>query len=116
MKVRVQNGSVAVDALLRAHLERRLAFALGSFGDRVGGILVKLSHAATGRVPPLNRCEIEVKLRPRNVTVTDTGTDLFIAVENAAHRLKSSVARAVERERAWTNGHPSSTRLGPPLA
>jgi ribosome-associated translation inhibitor RaiA len=113
LKVRVQNGSVAVDAVLRAHVDRRLAFALGSIGDRVGDILVRLSHDAPTRAPALERCEIEVTLRPRNVRVAETGATLFLAVENAAHRLKRSVTRAVEREVAWPDGHPSPARPAP---
>jgi ribosome-associated translation inhibitor RaiA len=116
LKIRIDNGSVAVDDLLRAHLARRLDFALSTFGDRVGRIVVRLSQAEPVRAvvgasrsspAPSTRCEIEVMLRPRSVRVEDTGADLFIAVGNAADRLTRSVARALERERAWKDGHPS---------
>ena len=46
-------------------------------------------------------------MRPRSVSVEETGADLFVAVENASHRLKRSVARALEREKAWSDGHPA---------
>jgi hypothetical protein len=55
----------------------------------------------------LKRCEIEVVMLPRSVSVADTGANMFIAVQNAAQRLKGSVARALEREQAWSQGHPS---------
>jgi putative sigma-54 modulation protein len=112
VKVTIQAGNIAVDESLRAHLERRLAFALSSFGDRVRGILVRLSHQEP-LSDPLGRCEIEIMLHPRTVRVADTGADLFAAVENAAHRAGRSVARALERERAWTAGDGAAGPEGP---
>jgi hypothetical protein len=100
LKLRIQKGGVAADARLRAHLNRRLDFALASFGQRVARITVRLSRAEPRRAPAVGRCEIEVTLRPRSVRVADTGADLFIAVKNAADRLIPSVARALEREGA----------------
>jgi ribosome-associated translation inhibitor RaiA len=96
-----------------------LDFALGAFGEQVETVIVTLSAEST-RASPLNRCEIEVKMLPRSVRVAETGTDVFTAVENAASRLKRSVARALERDRAWINGQPSpqesSTKVSPPKA
>jgi putative sigma-54 modulation protein len=102
VKVQIQAGSIAVDDSLRAHLERRLAFALSRLGDRVKGVLVRLSHGKAARSDPLRRCEIEITMQPRVVRVADTGADLFAAVENAADRVGRSVARALAREQEWT--------------
>jgi ribosome-associated translation inhibitor RaiA len=107
MKLRIFNGRGAVDRQLEAHLKRRLDFALAGLGDRVVRILVRLSHGALASANPSKRCEIEVVMLPRSVSVTETGADMFIAVQNAAHRLKRSVTRALEREQAWYVAHPS---------
>jgi ribosome-associated translation inhibitor RaiA len=107
MKVRIFNGKGAVDGRLQAHLKRRLDFALSGFGNRVGRILVRLSHGALASANPSKRCEIEVVMLPRSVSAADTGADMFIAVQNAAHRLRRSVTRALEREQAWSFAHPS---------
>ena len=114
VKVRIFNGKATIDKRLQAHLKRRLDFALGSLGDRVGRIIVRLSDAELSPVSPLKHCEIEVVMLPRSVSVADTGADLFIAIQNAAHRLKRSIARALEREQAWAVGHPA--RHVPPSA
>ena len=96
---------------MKAHLKRRLDFALAGFGDLVEQVLVRLS-AKSIPASPFNRCEIEVKLRPRKVRIAETGLDLFVAVENAAEHLRRSVSRALERERAWGNGaFPERTRV-----
>jgi putative sigma-54 modulation protein len=106
LRLSVQNAGGAVEAKLRAHIERRLSFALSSFGERIGQVVVRLSHPKPAQGDPLEQCEIEVRLRPRDLTVADTGADLFVAVENAAERLGRSVARAIERERGWSDGLP----------
>jgi ribosomal subunit interface protein len=100
------DGAMANDRL-RTHLDRRLAFALSGLGERLTNVHVRLSMDTTGRSPQ-PRCEIEVKLRPRQLHVADTGRDLFIAVENAASRLKRSLARALQREQVWRNGQPEA--------
>jgi len=108
LRISVQDGRGTVAAALRAHIERRLAFALSSFGERVGQVVVRLSDSgpAEGNEGLPEQCQIEVKLRPRDLQVADTGADPFVAVENAAERLSRSVARAVERERGWLDGPP----------
>jgi putative sigma-54 modulation protein len=115
LRISVRDGRGTVTAPLRAHIERRLAFALSSFGDRVGQVVVRLSGTtpADGRAALPEQCEIEVKLRPRDLQVADTGADPFVAVENAAERLGRSVARAVERERGWLDGPPSPSAPRP---
>jgi ribosomal subunit interface protein len=98
---------------LREHLERRLAFALGSFGDRFAHVAVHLSLTQIVGAAPSQRCEIEVTLRPRRVRVADAGADAFKAIENAAGRLKRSITRALERERAWAETTPTATPAAP---
>jgi ribosome-associated translation inhibitor RaiA len=113
-RVRIFNGTVAVEARLRAHLTRQLDFALSGFGDRVERILVRLSRGEPVRESP-ERCEIEVVMRPRRLSVVETGGDLFTAVENASHRIKRSVTRALEREQAWSEV-PPALRVSSPAA
>ena len=107
VRVRIVKGTARVDGRLQAHLKRRLDLALGGFSDHVGHIVVRLSQAQPARSKPFKHCEIEVVMRPRCVSVADTGADIFVAVENAAHRLKRAFVRALEREHAWTEGHPA---------
>jgi ribosome-associated translation inhibitor RaiA len=108
LKVQIHDGSMPVDGRLRAHVQRRLDYALSAFGDRVGSVVVRLSRDQPTRAPALDCCEIQVAMRPRTVRVTDIGANPFIAVENASERLIRSVKRALEREQAWgADGHPS---------
>jgi len=111
MKVRILDGTAPLDGRLHAHLQRRLDFALSGFADRIRRIVVRLSDGAPPRPGPVARCEIEVVLNPRSLSVADSGADLFVAVENTTRRLKSSILRALERERAWSPQVPSPPAL-----
>ncbi|MBI5511545.1 MAG: HPF/RaiA family ribosome-associated protein [Deltaproteobacteria bacterium] len=92
---------------LRAHVELRLGFALGRFGDQIDRIAVHLSNSDERRDVGEKRCRIAVGL-PRCVKVQETDADLFSAVARAADRMGRSVARAIEQERTRTpsNTHP----------
>lgn len=99
MKLQVRGSNVDVTEVLRAHVTRRLRFALGRFEDRIGRVLVRFTDVNGERGGADKRCRIEVALRPRTVRVDDTDADLFVAVDHAAGRVSRSVARALERER-----------------
>ena len=112
MRIRIINGALAMNSRLKTHLDRRLDYALSSFRSRLGSVVVRLSNGeASHPDAPLVRCEIEAVMRPRSVSVTESGKDLFVAVENAAHRLKSSVARAFARQREWSEAMPAPRPL-----
>ncbi len=96
MTVYIRERDLQLTKVLRDYVERRLAFALGRFGEQVRRVTVRLSP--TGGVD--KRCRIEVDLRPKRVQVEDTDADLFAAVNRASRRVARSVAHALERERA----------------
>lgn len=100
MKIHIRERNGRLTKALRAHVERRLGFALGQFGERIGRVVVRFSDQ--GGVD--RRCQIEVGLHPRSVRVENTDADPFAAVNHAADRVARSVARALERERELDAG------------
>jgi ribosome hibernation promoting factor len=98
MKVQIRKRNVEVTDVLRAHVERRLGFALGRFGDRVARVVVRFSQTDGPAPAGSTRCEIEVGLRPKTVKVEDADVDRFAAVDHAVRRASSSVGRALELE------------------
>jgi putative sigma-54 modulation protein len=111
MKVHVRGRNIEVTEVLRAHVERRLGFALGRFGEQIGPVSVEFSNVAPAGLRVDTRCEIHVSLRPRSVRVEDRDVNLFTAVDNATGRLARSVARALDRERRL-DGDPPRTSGG----
>ncbi len=101
MKIHIRGRNVELTEVLRTHVERRLGFALGRFGERIGRVLLRFSDTNGHRGDVDKRCEIDVGLRPRSVRVEQTDADLFVALDRAADRASRSVARALEREREW---------------
>lgn len=100
IKIQIRKTSVEMTDVLRMHLERRLRFALTRFADRIGTVIVRLSHAAPERSGSYKRCQIEVGLRPHRVQAEDIHADSFSAVNHATDRVARAVARALEREAA----------------
>ena len=104
MKIQIRSRNVEVPAVLRAHVERRLALALGRFGEEIGRVIVRLSDANGQPGGSAKRCQIDVGLRPRSVRAEDTDSDRFVAVDHATDRVSRSVARALEMERKRDDG------------
>jgi ribosome-associated translation inhibitor RaiA len=87
---------------LRAHVQRRLDFALSGFHEQIASVTVRLSRADPTKMTngAGKRCEIEVRLHPRSVGVEDTDVDLVVAIDNASRRLRRSLTRALDHEPA----------------
>jgi ribosomal subunit interface protein len=95
MRLEIRGRNVKVSAQLKAHVERRLEFALDAFGDRVDASVVRFSDPGDAKV-----CEMALRLRPSgSVRVRQAGEDLYVAVDQCAERAARAVARAVERKR-----------------
>jgi putative sigma-54 modulation protein len=95
MRVEIRGRNVKVSAGLKSHVERRLAFALDAFGDRVDGAVLRFSDSGDARV-----CELSLALRPSgSVRVRQAGDDLYAAVDLCAERASRAVARAIDRKR-----------------
>lgn len=90
---RIQNTDPA--EVLKRYIERRLRFALGRFGERVGQVTVRISGKANE-----NECRITTELRPfGRVAVRETDPDLLTAVDRAAGRVGRLFGRELQRAR-----------------
>ncbi len=104
-------GGVRPDADLRAYIERRLRFALGRFGPRLERIVLRLADVNGPRGGEDKRCTVAVRLRPgREVFVSHAHRDVRAAVDLAAERAGSAVAREIARRRDWRTAR---ARLAP---
>lgn len=87
MRIEIQARGFALTQGLRAHVDRRLQFALSRFQDRLGRITVHLSdvNGPRGGVDKLCQLRLCVQGLPQ-IVVKDTEADLYIAVDRAAER------------------------------
>lgn len=104
MHVAMHLNNADLAEAFNAYVERRLRFALGRFGRRVGQVTVRLG--ADG--PTENRCRISADVLPfGRVAVEETDPDLFTAIDRATGRIGRLFGRELERVRDARVGRES---------
>ncbi len=99
MQIEIQARNFSMTRALRAHIERRLEFALSTCYRHVKRILVRLSDVNGPRGGNDKRCHLEVLLPGQVVVVEDTEADLYLAINRAASRAGRSAVRQLRRRR-----------------
>ena len=81
---------------INSYVDRRLRYALGRFGSRVGPISVNVA----GEGPMQTHCRIVAEVLPfGRVAVEENGADFFTAVDRATGRIGRLFGRELERIR-----------------
>lgn len=98
MQIEIRTQGIPVTAGMRVHVERKLAFALDRFRERVGRVTVRFGDVNGPKGGADKACRMDVTLTPGGtVRVADVDPDLYVAIDRAAHRVNRSVARRLER-------------------
>ncbi|MFT3917213.1 MAG: HPF/RaiA family ribosome-associated protein [Anaeromyxobacteraceae bacterium] len=98
MEIEVRAMGMPVTEGMRAHVERRLAFALDRFGNRVARVTVRVADVNGPRGGPDKACRVNAALRTgHRVHIDERDLDAYAAIDRAAHRLGHTVARRLER-------------------
>jgi ribosomal subunit interface protein len=101
MELDVRGRHLQVSNALRAHLARRLAFALGRVGHRIGSVRVRIEDVNGPKGGIDKRCRIAVRGdRGWIVMIEEWDSDAYGAVDRAAGRAGRAVARALGRMHA----------------
>lgn len=104
MQLEVRAARADFADAFRKYVERRLRFALGRFGSRVGGVTVRVS--ADGRSG--SRCRISAEVRPfGRVAVEESDPDLMAATDRATGRIGQLFGRELDRARDARLGRDS---------
>lgn len=100
MRIQILSRSFELTEAIEAHVESRLRLALGTAGDQIGGVTVRLADVNANRGGTDKRCHVVVLLRSLgSVVVESTHADLYAAVDDVAHRAKEAVWRHLKRRR-----------------
>jgi ribosome-associated translation inhibitor RaiA len=111
MKIEIRTSGVTCDEELRAHVERRLGFALGRFAPAISVATVHLADENGPRGGVDLRCRILLRgRRIDGLVVEETATSATAAIDGAAERIGRSVARALDRARTLQITHPRQRR------
>jgi ribosomal subunit interface protein len=94
MKIQFPDRQAKISKELRAHVEGRLALALGKFGERIERVTVRFSQLAGEKC-----CQLELAIRARLIKAEGShGNDAYAASDHAISRASSAVDRVLERE------------------
>ncbi len=94
MKIQIRGRQFEITEALRAHGERSLEFALGRFRSRIAGVTALLLDVNGPRGGIDKCCRLVVRLRPNGIVcLEELAGDAYAAVERAAGRAGSAVAR-----------------------
>lgn len=100
MKMLIRGRGIEIDRRLRAHLERRLEFALGRFAPRLDRVEVRLSDVNGPRGGLDTRCAIRLVWRGGETALVEAlQAGPFSAADEAVDRAREHVARRLDRQR-----------------
>lgn len=99
MNIDIRTSTLPLSEALCTHIERKLAFAVGRFADRISAIHVRLCDLNGPRGGLDKRCRMILFAAPRQSIVVDaTDADAYAAVGHAAMKLQERVARSLARK------------------
>jgi len=99
-------GFPLTEALLR-YVEARMESALGAFSRQVFKVTVRLEDVNSDRGGIDKRCQVVVALRGHRTLVAEAlDTDLYAAIDEAARRIRRSVADVFRREQTLARHEP----------
>ena len=100
MRMNVSGHNIELTDALRAHIERRLLFALGRFQRRIRRVTVRVFDVNGPRGGVDKTCRVVVDVIPSGrIVVEHTEDDLHTAMDWAAERTGHAVGRELARRR-----------------
>src|SRR3954465_1116993 len=104
MQVSTHMNDAGLAEAFKTYVERRLRFALGRFGNRVGQVTVRIGEHGRAQ----SRCRISTELLPfGSVAVEESDPDLFAAIDRATGRIGRLFGRELQRVRDARNDRES---------
>lgn len=101
MNLELRARDLSLTPSLREYCERRIAHALGRFGERIERVALRLSDVNGPRGGKDKRCRILVALSGgRWIVLEEVDASTYTAIDSAAGRIGQTVARELARARA----------------
>jgi len=101
MELDVRGRHLQVSGALRAHLAKRLAFALGRISHRIGRVRVRIEDVNGPKGGVDKRCRVAVRGDSGWVVmIEEWDSDAYAAVDRAAGRAGRAVQRTLGRMQA----------------
>ena len=98
MQLVIQARHFPVTEAIRRHIERRLDFLARPQFQQVRRVLVRMSDINGPRGGDDKQCQINVSLPGQtSIVIAETRSDLYRAIDRAAHRVSHTVNRKLGR-------------------
>jgi len=95
MRIEIRSRGLTLTKKQTFRLQQDLDIVFARFGERIDRVVVAVSDSGQSG---WTSCAIEVRIKPKLVTVVYCDRDVFVAVEHAAKRAARSVRRAIDIE------------------
>ena len=107
MKIDIQTHGFTLSDALRTQTERRLRFAFGGLGSRVGRVGVRLTDENGPRGGVDKRCALRITVPGQQpIVIEQQESNLYVAIDCAAERAGRAVSRQVGRHNAQRRNAP----------
>jgi len=98
--ISVRGHHLRISVPLKAYAERRLLFAIGSFGSRVSDVEIRVADVNGPRGGVDKTCVIAAVLRPAGRIVARAAhSNAYSAIDRAASRIRAVLVRRLQRLR-----------------
>lgn len=97
MQIDTRAIEFALTEPIRVHAEALAVSALGPFADIVQRVTVRLQDVNASRGGIDKRCRIVAAIRGRVLVAQAIHSDLYVAIDNAAKRIRRMIARTAKR-------------------
>lgn len=98
MQVHIVGQGFTLTDAIRAHVDRRMRFALGRFSGRVARVRIVLGNQSVSTGALNKICTVRVGLSGLpEILVEQIDSDIYAAIDRAADRVGRTVARRLDR-------------------
>jgi putative sigma-54 modulation protein len=98
MQVEIRGRDIHVSQALRAHIERRLRFALDCFARRISKVRVKLEDLNGPRGGIDKCCQLAISLEPSSrIVVENRASNVYTAIDGVAAKAGCYIGRRLKR-------------------
>jgi ribosomal subunit interface protein len=107
MRLEVRLHDADAQQILREYVQRRLAFAVSRFNDRIGTVTFSIRSGSSERRGDFT-CKVNVELHPFGaVRAQAAHPDVYSAIDQAVGRVARQCARKIERPRMMRSSRMS---------
>lgn len=98
MQLEIRGRDIYVSHALRAHIERRLRFALNCFASRISKVRVKLEDLNGPRGGIDKCCQLAISLAPSSrIVMEDRASSVYTAIDRVAAKAGCYIGRRLKR-------------------